>query len=111
MATDTSRNDPMNDTAPGLAGARALEDAAADARARGDVGQDCGPTVWDYLEHRARKAREATVDLELADQRDPRVAPAVNAYRRAMAAMGHTTALAEAAIAVRAALSAADKVA
>lgn len=38
--------------------ANALHNAALDARERGDIGKDGGPTTWAWLESRAARAYE-----------------------------------------------------
>lgn len=93
----------------------ALISAASGARFRGDIGKDGGQEAADYLLLCAQYALAGNLDEEAPASEprpvaspDARVAPAVNAFRRAMAAEGVLTSIAPVHTAMIEALAAAD---
>jgi hypothetical protein len=89
--------------------ADALIAAAEDTRARGDIGKEGGTEAEDYLLFRARKVRaDEMFEFPHGASPDPRLAPAVNAFRRVMAAYGVLTSIRPVHAAMIEALAAAD---
>lgn len=93
--------------------ADALIAAAEDAHARGDIGKEGGVEAADYLSSRARRILDDEMfefphSADTAPDADPRLAPAVNAFRRVMARHGALTSIRPVHEAMTAALKAAD---
>ena len=77
---------PDTDARLVAARALALEDAATEARTRGDVGKDGCVNAWDFLDQQAEKARRTAARLDVVAPNDRRVAQAAVAVRAALAA-------------------------
>lgn len=89
--------------------ADALIAAAEDAQSRGDIGKEGGVEAGEYLLFRARKILdEEMFEFPHGASTDARVAPAVNTFRRVMAAEGVLTSIRPVHAAMIEALKAAD---
>ena len=104
--------EPIVEAAVKNAVADALIAAAEDARVRGDIGKEDGTAAEDYLLFRARKILdEEMFEFPHGASTDARVAPAVNTFRRVMAAEGVLTSIRPVHSAMIEALAAADEAA
>jgi hypothetical protein len=95
--------------------ADALIAAAEDARSRGDIGKEGGVEASDFLLSRAKRILDDEMfefphSADTAPGADPRLAPAVNEFRRVMARLGSLTAIRQVYEAMIAAFAAADAV-
>lgn len=93
--------------------ADALIAAAEDARSRGDIGKENGVEASDFLLSRAQRILDDEMfefphNADTAPGADPRLAPAVNTFRRVMARHGSLTAIRQVHEAMVAAFAAAD---
>lgn len=93
--------------------ADALIAAAEDTRSRGDIGKDGGVEAADYLASRAKRILDDEMfefphHQDTTPDADPRLAPAVNAFRRVMARHGSLTSIRPVHEAMTAAFAAAD---
>lgn len=96
--------------------ADALIAAAEDAQSRGDIGKDGGVEAGTYLASRAKNILDQTMFdfphcADTDPDADPRLAPAVNAFRRTMARHGSLASIRPVRDAMIAAFAAADEAA
>ncbi|HEX9227586.1 MAG TPA: hypothetical protein VF885_13160 [Arthrobacter sp.] len=94
--------------------ADALIAAAEDAHSRGDIGKEGGVEAAAYLTSRAKRVLDDEMfefphSADTAPDADPRLAPAVNAFRRVMARHGALTSIRPVHDAMTAAFAAADE--
>lgn len=93
--------------------ADALIAAAEDAHARGDIGKEGGVEAADFLASRAKRILDDEMfefphNADTTPDADPRLAPAVNTFRRVMAGHGVLTSIRPVHAAMIEALAAAD---
>lgn len=93
--------------------ADALIAAAEDARSRGDIGKEGGVEAADFLADRAKRIVDDEMfelphNQDTAPDADPRLAPAVNAFRREMTRHGALSSIRPVRDAMIAAFAAAD---
>lgn len=94
--------------------ADALIAAAEDAQSRGDIGKEGGVEAGTYLADRAKRVLDDEMfefphSADTDPDADPRLAPAVNAFRRTMARYGSLTSIRPVHEAMAAAFAAADE--
>ncbi|GAA4033041.1 hypothetical protein GCM10023063_15550 [Arthrobacter methylotrophus] len=96
--------------------ADALIAAAEDAQSRGDIGKEGGVEAADFLAERAKRILDDEMfefphNQDTAPDADPRLAPAVNAFRREMTRHGALSSIRPVRDAMIAAFAAADEAA